>query len=414
MHSVPPESRPADRLPPLSPVTSISRPLSTPEYYHACVGTSPKTLEPPRYQGYFIHADSSVTAEQWQAALDQASAANPGTHLRLVGRRGRARWESDGVRAPLRLVENLDWDMRSDRGAEFVHATPLSLEHGPTLELVVARLIDGSTLLLLRSHHAVIDGIGMMHFLEEIFRALRGEPLLGSNAHFSDVDLMLSVGAKHSTSRHIKTQWLTGAPAGEERGDEWRRISLGAPGKNLLARLAAAMTEFAHRSSELPVLIGVPVNLRRHVPGMISTANFSNMLMVPMQRGDGAEQFNERLRAMLAQQMEAVYPRILDLFKQLPFEWCDRLFSRTEKNYRTKKALETAVISNLGRWDAAVFSCSGFTPRRMFIHPLAGSVFAVLVCVGNDVELTVNLPRVLASNGRFDALAEFLKSHLAS
>jgi hypothetical protein len=38
----------------------------------------------------------------------------------------------------------------------------------------------------------------------------------------------------------------------------------------------------------------------------------------------------------------------------------------------------------------------------------------VLVCVGNDVELTVNLPRVLASNGRFDALTEFLKSHLAS
>jgi hypothetical protein len=412
MPSAQAENQPVSGLPPLAPLTRLSRPLSTPEYYHASIATSPNTLEKPRYQGFFIIGHGNLSAERWQWALDQAAAVHPGTRLRLIGKRRHARWDSDGAPPRLRIIEHCSWDMRSSQGLDELDATPLPLDTGPTIELVVASVRDGSTLLFLRSHHAVMDGIGSMVFLEDLFRALRGEPLVGSNAAYSDVELMLSTGVKKSTSRHIKTCWLTGTPAGDAIGDEWRRVSLGAPSKNLLPRVATLMAEFAHQSSELPALIAVPVNLRRHVPGLVATTNFSNMLFVPMYVGDGPAQFSERMKAMLAERMEAFYPPILDVFKRLPMNWIDRLLSRTPKNYRTKKALETAVISNLGRWDSAIISCEGFQAERMFLRPLAGSVFSTLVCVGDHVEFAINLPRVLASNGRSDAFVDYLLKRL--
>jgi len=404
----------AARLPRLQPVAAISRRLSTPEYYHAAIGASRRTLDGPRYTAYFIRAQGMLSAAQWQAALDRVAALHPGTRLRLRGRLWWARWSSDGAPPRLRMIEDCPWDTTSSAGAEFIDATPLPLRHGPNIELVVARLRDGSSLLVLRAHHAVADGMGAVHLLHELFRALRGEPLLGSNAAFSDVDLMLGVGAKHSTSRHIKTSWLTGAPAGAEMGDDWRRISLGAPGKNLLGRVAEAMAEFAHRHSELPALFAVPVNLRRHRPGLLATTNFSNMLFVPLSRGEGAERFTQRLKEMLAQRMETVYPRVLDVFRMLPFSWFDRMLSRTPQNYRSKAPLETAVISNLGRWDAADFSCPGFQADHAWVQPLGGSCFSTLTCMGERVEMTLNLPRVLSSNGRFDELVAHLRQRLGA
>ena len=85
--------------------------------------------------------------------------------------------------------------------------------------------------------------------------------------------------------------------------------------------------------------------------------------------------------------METYYPRIVEVFKLLPLSWIDRMLSRTLKNYRSKRALETAVVSNLGRFDPAVLSCPGFQPERAIVMPVFGSVFSTLICVGEEVEM---------------------------
>ncbi|WP_162932353.1 hypothetical protein [Solimonas sp. K1W22B-7] len=403
----------APALPPLAPQARISRPLSTPEYYHACVGTSRWTLEGPRDVIFVLTCEGRLEPEHWREALQRVAELNPGTRLRLVGKRRKARWESDGLPPRMRVIENCEWDTRSGRGGEFITAEPLCLEHGPTVELLLANCSDGRSLVILRSLHAILDGGGVLHLLQELFRVLRGEALLGTNAAFSDVDLMLSTGARHSTSSHFRTTWLTGQTSGAEMGDDWRRISLGPPRKNLLARVAVAMAEFAHQRSELPALIAVPVDLRRHAPGLLSTTNFSNMLFVRLNKGDGVEQFRARLQDMLAQRMEAVYPRILDIVKWLPLKWFDLLVSRTRWNYRKRKPMETAVISNLGRCDPAAYSYPGFSLQSMFVYPLGGSAFSTLVSVNDQVEMALNLPRVLSGEGRFDAFVDHLRQRLA-
>jgi hypothetical protein len=406
-------SAPFESLPPLAPLGEILRPLSSVERYHASIGTHPDTLEEGPEVCFVIEARSTIEPAQWQCALEAAAQANPGARLRLHGQRSAAHWRSDGPMPRLRVVENCDWDARSSVGAGFIRGSELSLTQGPTVELVLAPRRDGSTLLALRTPHAVMDGIGYLHFLHEIFRALRGEPLLGSNTAFSDVQLMRSGGVKKSTSKHIRTCGLTGEPQGDERGDDWRRISLGKPKKNQLARLAVALAAYAHRSSALPALMALPVNLRRHVPGMNTTTNFTSMLLVRLDPGDGVDVFRARLEAMLAGRMDTFYPAPLDLVRYLPLPWIDRMVSRTPANYRQRKPMETAVISNLGRFNTANLSAPGFEPYGALVTPVSGNAFATLSCINDHVDLVLNLSRVRSSNGRFDALEAWLRDCFA-
>ena len=404
----------ASSLPPLQSVKQIDRPLSMPEYYHACVGRSARTLEVNRENGFVLRGEGRISAAQWQDALAKVASTNPGARLRLVGRRQRARWLSDGQFPALRIIEDCTWDGFSSEGSEFLYETELSLENGPTVELVVMHQANNRMMLLLRSHHAVMDGMGCFHFLQELFRALRGEALLGTNVAYSDVDLMESVDAEPAEKQKpVPVVALTGEPRGEQKGDDWRRVYSGAPQKNLLGKVAAAMTEFMHQHTDGPAVIAVPVDLRRHMPGLLSTGNYTSMLRVRLEKGATAEDFKTQLQAMIATRKETVYLRIFNLFKWLPFTGLDLMLSRTEKNYRNKKPLESLVISNIGRNRSEDFSCDGFRMDGLLAIPLAGSVFAVMAGVDDRVEVLMNIPRILSSEGRFDALEAHLNKRLS-
>lgn len=401
-------------LPPLQPQPAIERPMSVIEYYHASIGSHPRTLERAREGVFVLEGDSTLTPQQWQAALDAVTAAHPETRMRLYGQRRGTRWRSDAPPPRLRFFDDCTWDGLSEQGSEFIYDPPMSLRDGFSIELSIARRRSGGVFVILRLHHAVMDGNGVLLFLKQLFRALRGEALLGCNAAFSDTQLMASLGVRRSDSRHIKTCWLTGLPQGDARGDTWRRVVLGKPQPQLLPRIAAAMAEFAHRQSTLPALIMVPVDLRRHAPGLNSTGNYASMLLVRLDPGDGPEQFRERLQGMLSQRMEAAWRPQADWLRALPFTWIDRLLSRTDRNYQRQKPMETAAVSNLGRCDPAEYSAPGFTLQAMFGVPWPGSAFSVLVGNGDRVELITGLPRTLASEGRLDAFIDFLRNRIAA
>ena len=403
------------RLPPLQSVTEINRRVSTPEYYHASVGASPKTLEGPRKVIFVLAGatDGSLKPEDWQRAIDQITAVNPGLRLRWSGSLGFSRWTSDGLPPRLRIIDECTWDLSSSAGAEFITETPLSLREGPTVEFIIANQGHGRVLVILRTLHAIVDGMGSFHVLYELFRALRGEPLLGGNATFSDVDLMLAVQAPKSESMHRPTCWLTGEPEGDTQGDDWWRIKLGPVRKQLLAHLAVTLAEFAHQRSELPVMVAIPVDLRRHAPGLISTTNFSSMVLVRLEKGDGIGIFKERLQTLLDAKRDAAFAPILNLTRWLPLRWFDQLLGRTEKNYLTRKPLETFLISNLGRLDVEGMSAPGFTVDDMVALPQPGTPFVVLCTIDGEVEVILGLPRILSNHGRVEALTAFLQQRMS-
>ncbi|HQW21483.1 MAG TPA: hypothetical protein PLI90_12535 [Rhodocyclaceae bacterium] len=409
-------SRMPGNLPKLEKLHDINRRLSVPEYYHACIGAHSHTLDPPREIAFVIDGEIGGAQIAWQAALDKVVAENPGARLRLTGRCRNARWLSDGVGPRLRIVEQCDWDGRSEVGAEFIDATPLSLENGPTAELIIAST-GKSTKVIFRVLHAVMDGIGVMHFFQELFRALRGEALLGTNAAFSDVDLMLNRRLRARLPLNLKASaCLTGDARSHETGHIWRRVSLRREQNNLLSRIALAVAEFArtHSGNIDPVCIAIPVSLRRHVPGLLTTMNFSSMIHIDINPDDTPESFRKRLHEMLNRNVDTDYHKLLDLLRCLPFAWLDRLMTSTIDNYASPKLLETAVLSNLGSFKRSDLSCPGFDAQCLYGVPFESNCFSMAFGLEGRVEIVFGMTRVLADDGRLDAFVEFLEQYLDS
>lgn len=413
------QTAPVRLLPGLAPTLSIQRRLSTPEYYHACIGRSPGTLEQPREIVFVIEGEGSFVLPRWEAALARVVAINPGTRLRLEGKRLQAHWKSDGPGPRLRHVGNSGWDGRSGAGSEFITATKLELESGNGTELI---LCDGHpdegipARLIVRVLHAAMDGVGVMHFLQELFRSLRGEPLLGCNAAFSDTDLMRSVHSQHPRQKKQPPAPLTGGVRGNTQGDSWRRLSLTGHQPALLARTALAMAAFARlhgNRDAAPVRMAFPVNLRRHCPGLLSTLNFSSMLHIEMAAGDDVDDVREKISQRLACSAETHYPPLLDYVRCLPLSWLDRLVSRTPANFTRRRLLESAVISNIGHYRSENFSCEEFRTQRMFGIPIPDNAFAMIFSMDDRTDITLGMANVYASEGRLDALMDFMKEKLS-
>lgn len=412
-------SDPADylsKLPPLQPQQSLNRPVSASEYYHASVGTSAKTLEQPRYVFFMLRgvAQPELDAATLTQAIAQVAQVNPGIRLRWQGQLGFSRWRSDGLLPRLRIVNDCAWDGLSSAGAEFLDEQPLSLASGPCAEFIWVRQADSRGILVLRSLHAVMDGMGGMHLLAEIFRALRGEPLLGSNASFSDADLMRAMQIPTSPHTPYETCALTGPAQGDSVGDDWWRISLGPVQSQLLAKMAVALSEFAHQFSELPARIAIPVDLRRHVPGLVASTNFSNMLFVCLNKGAAVSDFQEQLQQQIEARREAAYPAIYDWLRWLPLSWFDYLLGRRPSNFNTRKPIETVVISNLGKVDLKQFVSPQFQADDFLVSPMPGNAFVVLYSLNGQIKIILGLPKILSGQGRQRALTAWLSDRFGS
>ena len=400
----------------LAPHSEVSRPLSAFEYFHASVGAHPRTLGGAREIVYLVEGAGQLPEARWREALAAVVAANPACRLRIAGTRRAARFESDGAAMPLRVVPNCRWDGMGHAGAEFLRATPLSLADGPMSELLVLESPPGEparTRLAVRANHAAMDGLGMSHVLHELFRALRGEPLLGSNAPFSDADLMRHVGATRSTSRPIRCATLTGAPRGDDPAIWWRRISARGQRPNSMNRLVTAFAGLAREhETKLPVLFSLPVNLRRHLPGIHTAQNFGNMLFVPLYPGEDAKDFKRKLNALLAERMEAVFAPAFDLIRLLPMPWVDWLTQRRPGNFRGKRPVETVMISHLGYARSAALSCDGYSAEGVYGVPGSTGVFCTVFATEKQLDVIFGLPAVYGGEGRFERAIERLEQAL--
>jgi hypothetical protein len=398
----------------LAPQTSIARRLSVFEYGHAAAGASAKTLDPPRIITMVLEGESEVTPGQWGHALRRVVDANPGVCLRIQGSRQRARWTSDGALPPqVRVIENCQWDGRSQRGIEVIEQTPLPLQAGPATELII---VTGKiTRVILRTRHALMDGMGIQHFFQELFRALRGEPLLGTNAAFSDVDLMRAVTSVGWTGGGDGPVPLTGGAQGESYDDVWQRLTLPArPQQNLMGRVAEVAARYAWSFKPGPARIAVPVNLRRHLPGLKSTMNFSGLLHVGMIPGETADDFRRKVREGLEQNRDAACPAVVECIRYLSFGWIDRLTGRTPGNYLRRKLMETVLITNLGVIDMAPLSCAQFKPDNYYCLPVMGNSFIGLSASGAHLNIVVGMPAVYASGGRLERFLELLREEFSA
>ena len=400
-------------VPPPTAAPFVKRKLSYLEYFHACSGQAKNSLERPRENALILEGEGMIDPAALAAAVDRAVAVNPAVALKLVGKRSRACWVPEGSNPAIRVVKESTWTGRSQAGSEFIHATKLSQEDGVTCEFI---LVEGTkNFVVFRSLHAIMDGIGTMHFLADVFNALNHRPLTGTNTTIGDTELMRSVNSsRHKVDMSKKIARATGKSRGDEKGDSWQRFSLAGPQLFLLPRIAIAIAEFARNHSGERILISVPVNMRRHRPAMHSTLNYTCIAYVDVEPTDDASKFQKKLHKQLQKNSEAFYMRAFEYVRYLPFSWLDKILHRTEKNYRNSAILETAMVSDMGLFDPGRFSGAGFTATELFGVPIPGLTYCLITTMGKAINITLGMPAIYANNGRMEQLVGHIKNKLTT
>jgi hypothetical protein len=144
-------------------------------------------VNPPVWTTIAVEGHGLIDAQKLRNAIKIASQANPGSRLVLRGNLAWSRWVDSGTSPLLTEIENSDWDGMSSDGLKSLLKTH-DVYRGPTAEVLI---FYGEPLrMIFRAHHAVMDGRGLITWIEDIFRALNGQEPLGSDYTMVENDLL--------------------------------------------------------------------------------------------------------------------------------------------------------------------------------------------------------------------------------
>lgn len=376
-------------------------------------------LAPPFVNQLVLEAPTGhLDGVDWDAAVAEAARAVPGISVRLRGVLGWTRWAPGPAPCLVRIADST-WDGQCGGRAAFL-TSAINPRTGPVAEVV---LVPGPTpRLVLRTHHAALDGRGTLLFMEALGRVARGEePGFIPHDATTDLELARALGAAapEPVSADCVSPLGTASPA--PFGVRWARRRVDGPTAGLLARAAAALASEVPTGQRARVRIDVPVDLRRHRPALRSTGNLTGLIRLPMAAvtaaADPVSRIAEQLRDGLRTAQEARFPLVPRVLAWLPVSLIAPFARQAARRSLATGAFSTsATISNLGRLDLAAFSVPGFAPTRAFFIPPGSPGLPLFLTLTGDAEgvtLCGSAPLALASNGRLEALLDALAARLA-
>ncbi len=345
-------------------------------------------------------------------AVAVASAAAPG--MRLV-RKGRT-WVDSREPWPVRVLELAEGQDLLDH--EDLQTT--LMEGGPTGEVLI---VPGSPVrLVFRAFHGVTDARGLLLWISDVFRALRGEQPLGATSDWNSDEFLEQItpgGLPPIGKLPDKPVYpTTMAPVPSRSGPRhrliWRRRSLDGISAAPTARAMAAMARMIEpgRSSEFMV----SVDLRRHRPELRSTAWLSQVLPLTVEPGAGWETVQSGLLKALAENRE-LPSRTAPTMRRLSLPVVRSLYNTLESAATRKhRYLSTAIITSLGLVELDGHHGGGF--RATAMYTLGSLVWAAppsvdLVENAGRTELVVTWRDVPGAAEKLDELLDVLAEALS-
>ena len=369
-------------------------------------------LDMPFSNQMVLEGTGTLDESRWKRAVEEACEANPGSRVVCRGRSMWARWSDSGVSVPVRSFDGSGWSAQGPEGAPFFFE-PLPFRTSHSCEIV---LVHGDPArVVFRSLHAVMDGRGTLFWAQDVFRALRGEPLVGSSSTMTDVEIISRLNYPVNLPRKPKNCLApTGAIDGDEPGHTWKRARVQGRFSKLLPQVAILTAGETRKQGPGNVCFNIPVDLRPRMPDLRSTANLTRRIILntPPEAtvGDIQKQLEERLDSLSGD------PKLLKLLCYVPEGWIKSLFqSARTKNLRNGLYRSSGSISNLGRLPMDTLGGGGFEVKSGFFVPPGTDgkpFFITLSGCGGSIDIVLAMPKILATNGRLDRLLSNIVSGL--
>ena len=332
----------------------------------------------------------SIEPAAFDAAVAAASSAAPGLSVR---RRG-ATWHGGG---PAPVVAHLPID-RLHCDAALFH-DPIDVTEGPVVRLAVghsdpADAARPRTRIAAVVDHAVTDGHGFTAWLADVFRELRGEQAHGFPSEDADIDLARRAPKFGKRSAPTPTPEPRPSPlrrsgVSTETTACWYRAELPPVTEPVVGHIVAAVAGSLRSDTGS---VSIPVDLRRHSPGIRSTANLSSPVALSITRDTDARS------AQSAVLMALMRGRELD-----PYRSDYRASNGFARSLDSALGTDsdgghpvTAIISDHGVIDERRFSTASFEPLTISTLPMVvphASMFVSAVTTSRATVLTLGCRR---------------------
>lgn len=370
-------------------------------------------INPPFSIQVVCEGQGAFDLSKWKKAVEIASAANPGSRLILKGMLSNCRWVDSGISPSVREVDGSSWSGNGPEGAPFLYK-PLNVSRGPTCEVLI---IHGNPIrVAFRVHHGVMDSRGIIFWVEEIFRALRGEPLFGSHSLMTDWDVARSFQNEYRKPFPHDNLSLTGRAEGDEPGIIWGRKRLLGQYKQLIAQVAHAAAREARLHGRGNVRFAIPVDLRSRIEGLRSTGNLAIGIYIDIKPETTVEEIDLEISRQIAEKRDGMIDRWDSIYRVIPIAIMSKVLNRRiSANHKNGLYSLSGIITDAGWFNLERYSGGGFIADNIFFVPPAMPYPPVLIALyGTDkwVEILYGAPRVLATGGRLDSAIERIASSL--
>ncbi|QLY32545.1 peptide synthetase [Nocardia huaxiensis] len=377
-------------------MSTFRRPISPTELIYFPM----RDLAPPFLMQMAFEGDGALDADQLRRAVTVAAEANPGARLIRDGKY----WVDSGIAPAVRVVHHaLQYPALE---TDPVLTSPI----GPTPESTVEVLLltaDPVTIVF-RVFHGVMDGMGMAMFVTDVFRALRGLDPIGADEPVADAELVAQVGAPGRPTL-MQPRFRSAVGRGRQDPGEHRHLlrhrTIHATGRGAMERVAAILASEGGPVSR----IMIPVDLRRHLPGLRSTANLALPLFIDATPGMDWKQIRDIKRAGLDEGRELNQMDNSGLTALPPA--VGRGLARTLNvlGSRAGRNLASATVSHMGRYDLDELAIPGWQPTSVRVlpqHSVAMPLLFAMTECGGRTELTVSARSGRGIPDRLEALLD--------
>ncbi len=364
-----------------------------------------------------IEGIGEVDPQAMQIAVDRAAEANPGIRVRLKGFLGFSRWVDSGVSPLVRLMPLSDWDGNSERGAPFLNERLDPLHGGPVADILVVPCKDGSTRLVFRTAHAAVDGRGLIHWGTEVFRALRGEALLGSHSTITDLDVLAQYRDRipePPKSPPASIPVLAPAESGRELRYVWRRVVIKNNVSQLLPKTAAFLAAWARRKQQGEVCFTIPVDYRGLRTQEMSIGNLTGYLRLDVPDGASPRAIMQLINRGIREFHDCrSFPRLM---LWIPIWYMVRQLRRSVDTllYTVTPGSPSGGIVSMGSLNPEVSAVPGFQPKLISGIPgSVGKLNVVFLAHPEVTTITFSVPAAYNQHGQLDELVSAYKEHFS-
>ena len=324
-------------------------------------------LTSPYVVQYTVRGVGSIAEDELRNAVDIAARSSPGARLVRDG----DMWVDRGEAPLVRVIRNHRIDYARLDEDDVLNSPIGGYPSERTVEVVV--LPDDGPRLVFRAFHGVMDGGGLLMWITDVFRALRGEEPLGAPDGTTDEDVVAQLGAPGSPTK-LGFSYPSPVGTGRRRPGSPRFQSLyreveAAPSA-AVARIAATLAARSKGTSRFMV----PVSLRRHIPTLRSNANLALPLFLDVEPGQSwAEIQQELIRAM--RERRELNELNLSITKIPPAVFLAMQRGMYAAGATFGRDAVSALISDGGRFDLDDLRAPGF--RTDSVHVMPGHTMTI-------------------------------------